>query len=314
VTAGLLAQGSPSFSGLRPVDSRRDLAQVADLIEEVFRGDLDSFGRRMVREMRAVGKAGWLGWALNRLLLPPAARPQGFVWEEDGKLVGNASLLGVNEFPERWVLANVAVSPGYRRRGIGRRMVEAGIDLARARGANALYLQVEPDNPPAHRLYQLLGFDTLSTRTSWRRSPGQDREPARPRIEIRPRRREQWPQQWELAASVFPEGLFWPYPLDPSFFRAAGTRGRRHWLAWDGDRLLGSLTLREGNSIRMIILAAPEAQGKLEADLVSFGLSVTRGRKPIAIDYLAGVAIQPLQDLGFRAERTLTWMRRRLSE
>jgi len=314
MTAGLLAQGSPSFSGLRPVDARRDLAQVADLIEEVFRGDLDPFGRRMVREMRAMGKAGWLGWALNRMLLPPAARPQGFVWEEDGRVVGNASLLAVNEFPERWVLANVAVSPRYRRRGIARQMVEAGIELARGRGASELYLQVERDNPPAQRLYQQLGFETLTTRTNWRRAPGLFWEPASLQTEIRPRRRGEWARQWELAAVVYPEGLFWPYPLDPAFFRAPGARGRRHWLAWDGDRLLGSLTLREGSSMRMVILASPEAQGEVERDLAFFGVSTTRGRKPIAIDYLAEVAIQPLKELGFRAERTLTWMRRRLSE
>lgn len=261
-----------------------------------------------------MGKAGWLGWALNRLLLPPAARPQGFVWQEDGRVVGNASLLAVNEFPERWVLANVAVSPGYRRRGIARQMVEAAIDKARERSATALHLQVERDNPPAHRLYQQLGFENLTTRTNWRRAPGSFGEPIRPQIEIRPRRQGEWGPQWELAAAVFPEGLFWPYPLDPGFFRPAGVRGRRHWLAWDGDRLLGSLTIRAGSSIRMVILAPPSAQGEVERDLVSFGLGITRGRKPISIEYLAEVAVQPLKDFGFRAERTLTWMRRRLSE
>ena len=314
MTAGLVAQGSPPFSGLRPVDSRRDLAQVADLLEEVFRGDLDPFGRRMVREMRAMGKAGWLGWTLNRLLLPPAARPQGFVWVEEGRVVGNASLLAVNEFPERWVVANVAVSPGYRRRRIAHRMVEAGIDLARERGATEIYLQVERDNPPAHRLYQQLGFENLTTRTTWRRAPGPGLEPTTPRTEIRPRRRGEWVRQWELATTAYPEGLFWPYPLDLGFFRAAGSGGRRHWLAWEGDRLRGSLTIREGSSIRMVILAPAEAQGQVEWDLVSFLLGITRGRKPIAIDYLAEVATQPLTELGFRAERTLTWMRRRLSE
>ena len=314
MTAGLLVQDSRSTAGLRPVNSRRDMAQVADLIELVFRGDLDPFGLRMVREMRAMGRAGYLGWALNRLLLPPAARPQGFVWEEDGRVVGNASLLAVNGFPERWVLANVAVGPGYRRRGIGRQMVEAAIDLAVERGATTLYLQVEPDNPPAQLLYRRLGFEELTTRTAWRRPAGPYPESTNPRSGIRPRRRGEWVRQWELAAAVFPEGLFWPYPLDPGFFQAATARGRRHWLSWDGDRLLGSLTIREGSSIRLVILASPEAQGEIERDLVSFGLSITRGRKPIAIDYLAEVAIEPLKEFGFRPERTLTWMRRRLGE
>ncbi len=314
MTAGLLAQDSASSSGLRPVDSRRDMAQVADLIEEVFRGELDPLGRRMVREMRVMGKAGWVGWGLSRLLLPPAARPQGFVWEEDGRVVGNASLLAVTGFPERWVLANVAVSPAHRRRGIGGHMVEAAIDLARRRGAIALYLQVERDNPAAQLLYQRLGFEQLTTRTSWRRPPGSARELASPRSVIRPRRRGEWERQWELAAAVFPEGLFWPYPLDSGFFQPVRAGGRRHWLCWDGDRLLGSLTIRESSSVRMVILAPPEAQGEIERDLLSFGLSMTRGRKPVAIDYLADVAAEPLQEHGFRAERTLTWMRRWLGE
>lgn len=290
------------------------MAQVADLIEVVFRGDLDPFGLRMVREMRAMGKAGYLGWALNRLLLPPAARPQGFVWEEDGRVVGNASLLTVNGFPERWVLANVAVGPGYRRRGIGRQMVEAAIDQALRRGATTLYLQVERDNGPARLLYQQFGFEDLTTRTTWRRPAGAPAESASPRSVIRPRRRAEWARQWELAAAVFPEGLFWPYPLDPGFFQAAAAPGRRHWLAWDGDRLLGSLTIREGRLVRMVILALPEAQGELEQDLIAFGLSMTHGRKPVAIEYLADIASVSFQDLGFRAERTLTWMRRRLGE
>jgi hypothetical protein len=41
---------------------------------------------------------------------------------------------------------------------------------------------------------------------------------------------------------------------------------------------------------------------------------MTHGRKPVAIEYLADIANLPLQDLGFRAERTLTWMRRQLGE
>jgi len=290
------------------------MAQVADLIEVVFRGDLDPFGLRMVREMRAMGRAGYLGWALSRLLLPPMARPHGFVWEEDGRVVGNAGLLAVNGFPERWVLANVAVDPGYRRRGIGRQMVEAAIGLAVERGATTLYLQVEPDNAPAQLLYRRLAFEELTTRTTWRRPAGRYPKSANLRSVIRPRRRGEWARQWELVAAVYPEGLFWPYPLDPIFFRAAGTLGRRHWLAWEGDRLLGSLTIREGNSMRMVILARPEAQGEVERDLVSFGLGITRGRKPVAIDYLSDIATQPLKDLGFRPVRTLTWMRRRLGE
>ena len=374
MTAGVLARQAPATSGLRPIDPRRDMAQVADLIEVAFRGDLDPMGRRMVREMRAMGRAGWIGWALSRVLLPPAARPQGFVWEQDGRVVGNAGVLPVRGFPERWVLANVAVSPEYRRRGIGRQMVEAAIDHARQGGGESLYLQVGQDNGPARYLYEALGFQTLTTRTSWRRHAGQPGEPVSPpvpseaegpappalhperqtsassveprrtsavegsavegsavegRVQIRPRQRGEWSRQWELAGQAFPDGLVWPYPLDPGFFRGARVSGRHDWLAWNGDRPIGSLTTRaalrqaqgaalrqaQGAAVRMVVLAAPDAQGEIERDLVAYGLIAMRRKKTtIVIDYLADVADQALKELGFREERTLAWMRRDLKE
>ena len=136
MTAGVIARASQSSPGLRPIDPRRDMGQVADLIEATFRGDLDGTARRMVREMRTLGRIGWVGWALSRLLLPPAARPFGFVWEENERIVGNASLLPVSGHPRRWVMANVAVHPEYRRRGIARQMVDASDHFARKAGAS----------------------------------------------------------------------------------------------------------------------------------------------------------------------------------
>ena len=73
VTAGAIARPSQSSPGLRTIDPRRDMGQVADLIEITFRGDLDGTGQRMVREMRTLGRIGWIGFALSRLLLPPVA-------------------------------------------------------------------------------------------------------------------------------------------------------------------------------------------------------------------------------------------------
>ncbi|MCH8337810.1 MAG: hypothetical protein IH858_03040, partial [Chloroflexi bacterium] len=70
MTAGILAGASNASLGLRPIDPQRDMGQVADLIEMAFSGDLDRTGRRMVREMRTLGRMGWVGWALSRVLLP----------------------------------------------------------------------------------------------------------------------------------------------------------------------------------------------------------------------------------------------------
>ena len=65
----------------------------------------------------------------------------------------------------------------------------------------------------------------------------------------------------------------------------------------------------------MILLATAESQGEIERELVSYGLSKIRLRKTaVVIDYLADLAVRELKELGFREERTLTWMSRRLKE
>jgi [ribosomal protein S18]-alanine N-acetyltransferase len=52
----------------------------------------------------------------------------------------------------------VAVARTAQGRGIGRRLVGALVDQARARGATVLHLEVRADNVPALGLYEQLGF------------------------------------------------------------------------------------------------------------------------------------------------------------
>ena len=67
-------------SGMRPVDARRDLAGLADVIDAAFADHLDSAGRQMTSDMRRYGRLGWFGWLAGRFFLPPAAFPYGYVW------------------------------------------------------------------------------------------------------------------------------------------------------------------------------------------------------------------------------------------
>lgn len=57
-------------------------------------------------------------------------------------------------------MACVEVAPDQRRRGLGRLIVEAGLDWARSRGADKAYLQTMADNEPALALYEPYGFRT----------------------------------------------------------------------------------------------------------------------------------------------------------
>ncbi len=58
---------------------------------------------------------------------------------------------------------SIAVDPGFQGRGIGRRLLEAGLAYLRAREVPCVRLEVRPDNVPAKRLYEGLGFEPAGT-------------------------------------------------------------------------------------------------------------------------------------------------------
>jgi GNAT superfamily N-acetyltransferase len=79
----------------------------------------------------------------------------------DGELVGVAviSFLWTLEHggPTAW-LDEVYVEPSRRRDGIGRKLVEAAMQLARDSGCIALDLEVDAGHEAAERLYERMGF------------------------------------------------------------------------------------------------------------------------------------------------------------
>jgi ribosomal protein S18 acetylase RimI-like enzyme len=68
-------------------------------------------------------------------------------------------------------LVSMWVTTPYRRQGIGRRLVEAIIDWARARHAHALQLIVTSNNATAIQFYKRLGFTFTGKRGSYRNDP-----------------------------------------------------------------------------------------------------------------------------------------------
>jgi ribosomal-protein-alanine N-acetyltransferase len=64
-------------------------------------------------------------------------------------------------------LMNVAVHPGRRRRGVGRRLVERVLSEAAERGAKAVVLEVRSGNAGARRLYAEVGFRQIGLRRSY---------------------------------------------------------------------------------------------------------------------------------------------------
>ncbi|MBN1967419.1 MAG: GNAT family N-acetyltransferase, partial [Anaerolineae bacterium] len=216
MAAAGLASASTPFSGLRPIHVRRDLGAVADLIEFCFAPTLDAAGRSAIQEMRMISRSGPLLWTLGRLSSVVPGLMQGFVWIEQGRLVGNVSLAPAG-YGGGWLIANVAVHPDYRRRGIARRLMAASMDLIAQRGAFAV-LQVEADNSGAYALYEGLGFHELRTFTRWRRATHHVIPPALPESlplrQLTPRDGDRLAALAELVRPDHRGGIGWLRPLD----------------------------------------------------------------------------------------------------
>lgn len=300
-----------------PVRSLRDMAPLADLMEAAFGGDVDPEGQRLIREMRSYGRAGILGWLAGRFVLPPAAYPRGYVWYEDGRLVGNASVLPVESGAARWVLANVAVHAEYRRRGIAREMVRSCLELARRRQGAEMVLQVETQNEGAVQLYRDLGFRHLADRTTYRR-PANVSVPENLDLGLaRERRPDEWREQYRLALEEYPEGVVWPFPVRVEFFRGPAIGGLvvpgpfRHWVCMEGATIVGSLTARpdwDRSVWRLVLLSARSHRGQVEAGLIACALDYLGSESSVVLDYTAATAGPELDRLGFHPERSLTWM------
>lgn len=316
MTAAALTDSRAPASGLRRTDPRRDMAGVARLVQIAFAGQLDASGQRMLRDMRLLGAAGWLGYLLGRWFLPEACAPDGFVWLERGAVVGNISLLRVDGAPRRWVLANVAVHPDCRRRGIGRALVLAALDLTARRQAETVVLQVDRANTAARELYRSLGFRVTSTRTTWVRPRGLPRPRPAGLDGLRPRAYPEWRDQWDLGRRIEPDGFWWPFPPDERIFRGSGMPGAahvdwtRHWVWKPETAVLASLSahVRWLNNYRFLLLVDPAHCGTVERAVLARALADLPEGSGGALEYPAGEAEADLWDLGFRPDRTLTWM------
>jgi len=71
-------------------------------------------------------------------------------------------------------IQTIAVAAHARRRGLGRRLMQAMIEEASERGADELFLEVRADNPGAQELYASLGFEAIAVRPAYYQPDGVD--------------------------------------------------------------------------------------------------------------------------------------------
>lgn len=270
----------PQSDGLRSVNLRTDLGELADLIELVFADSMDENGRAAIREMRYLSHLGAglaLVGRLNEMMLGIS---MGYVWIEGGKLVGNVSIYPARwsrNVGEAWMIANVGVHPDYRGRGIARQLMQASIDTIRRKGATHAILQVDYENVPAITLYESLDFVRERAFTVWTRSPflGAPSLRQTEHLHITHPRRSEWQAEYSLAQELRPNergGLGWLKPLEEGLFRPSimrqlqalvslNTHERLIIRSEDEQRILASVWVERGFSLartRLMLMAQPD--------------------------------------------------------
>lgn len=335
MSAQLAIDQRTSYRGLRPLDPRKDLNQVADLIEEAFTGELEPGGIAALRDLRMLSRMGPLVGLMARSDPYLEDVLGGFVWIEDDRVVGNVTLQRLDAYGTRWQIANVAVAKGYQGRGIGRALVVAALERIRDKQGGWAVLQVRVDNPVAKGLYERLGFEAI-TQDVWLqldRLPVDFTPTSEPPAGLRPYHHSEWQARYTLESACRTELAQWWRPVrSHDFMQLAEGRlgektwellGRNHMRRWVVQAEHGlsawlSVDARRWQGIHRLAFAVhPSVRGQVEHSLVDYALSFLAEypRWPVRVEHQGEHRdlIAALEAAGFRAVRNHLAMRYKLN-
>jgi ribosomal protein S18 acetylase RimI-like enzyme len=309
-----------ALPNLRPLSILRDLPAVADLIELCFSSTMDSEGRRYVQDMRQAGSNNsFTKWA-NRAVETTSLPLSGYVWEENGKIIGNASLVPFRHNKKRiYLIANVAVHPDHRQHGIARALTERAMLHAAEKKVDTVWLQVRDDNSTAINLYTKLGFIERGRRTSWQAVTDFHAPALHTDIAITNRHPRDWQIQLSWLSRLYPDLLAWHRDwnfrtLRPGFWNWLYLFfvdiNIRQWAAVRKDKMEAALAwipYGHGES-----LFAAIGEGSDPAALTALLLQARRDLAPshpsIALEFPCGEFDGAILAAGFKSLRTLIWM------
>ena len=255
----------------------------------------------------------------------------GFVWVEEGSVVGNVSLRRAAGW-DGFLIGNVAVHPDWQGRGVGRALMEAALEEISVQNGHWAGLEVHADNEVARHLYECLGFEEVgrvvhmlrpvglfwsgdstwtekgSSRFTFRRGCGRDGEalfevaravvpkPQRALLEIRPKG---YRLSWQRTLDLWLEG-----------------RGEAWWVIEGEGEICGAVrVLRERGRRpdRLEVLVPPRHEGRFEGILVQRALAGLRRASRRMIEIFLPCPAEPLiaalESAGFQKLRVLVQMR-----
>lgn len=312
---------APAHNGkIRPVDPRRDLSSIADLIELCFIHQMDDDGRDYLRHIRhAAGDLSlqrWVRGANEQVSVPLF----GYVWEENGHIVGNLTLIPFfREGKWRYLIANIATHPDFRGRGIAYQLTQRGIQHVQEIGASAVWLQVREDNWAALHLYVKLGFLERARRTTWGLSNSPPPLIPLNGVEVSWRRGSDWKNQINWLQRTYPAEVAWNLNFNPdrfapgifrSFTRFLNSERQEQWAVRLGLDLLGIAIWDASAYNNETVWVAPNPVCEDQALVVL--LTILRRQvdssRALTINYPANRGAVSFQRAGFDLQNTLIWM------
>ena len=120
---------------------------------------------------RACYSDPWAASAFKGLHENPAVHFAVARREDRGPIAGYVVAWFVGDEGE---VANLAVSQGERRRGVGLALLDSVIATATDRGVETLFLEVRESNGAARKLYASRDFEEVGRRKGYYRSPQED--------------------------------------------------------------------------------------------------------------------------------------------
>ncbi|MGB3713555.1 MAG: GNAT family N-acetyltransferase [Candidatus Promineifilaceae bacterium] len=247
-------------SGPRPIELYKDSGQILDLLDMAFGPLPGGRGQRMLISSTGSNAGSLFGHRLGDYFRGIAP---GLVWEEDGRIVGTLSLLAAR-MSGRYLIANVAVHPDYRRRGIATGLMSSSMDYIQSHGGREILLQVERDNEAAIQLYSVLNYKTLGDVNRWESNSVHLRTIAseiNPGVNIRPLSRKDERAAFLLDGRCMPFDLRWPNP--PSAKKYEMSLWRRMNDFFNGRRMnawVADVPLEGSQKRRLIGLAYVESE------------------------------------------------------
>jgi len=310
---------SPVPAQIRPLNPRRDLSQVADLIELCFAETLDPDGKRYLKRMRQAGGKTSRRW-FDPQIFAFNMSAEGFVWQENRAVIGNISLIPFNSLGRSiYLIANVAVHPDFRRRGIARALTMAALEWTEKRRIRSVWLQVRENNAAAVEMYQTIGFVQRARRITWTIQPGSIKGTVPPGARIVKNIPRYWHSQKTWLRGNYPNELFWYWPIRINDFRPGfwGMLSRfinetqiRQWGVSRDGQLCGFMSWKKTSSYadQLWVAAPPETEEMVLRTLLPYIRWRERANRPLSIDFPEGRAENALQEAGFQPDPALLWM------